>query len=132
MIEAVEQLVDKCYEDSIELSDNKWLTFTRKSEYRGTNRAAVIIAIEDLEMGTQTELARYFDAKWHFTIPQMESVFWQSVKEYYSKFKEIFDRVRKPVPSATLLEYKIRAKQVGRLLTLGETSPELIIKSDNL
>jgi hypothetical protein len=132
MIEAVEQLVDKYYEDSIELPDNKWLIFTRKSEYRGSNRSAVLVTLEDLEMGTQIELAKYFDAKWYFTIPQMESIFWQNIKSYYPKFKEIFSRLRKPIPNATLLEYTIRAKQLKRAITLDETSPELIIKSDKL
>ena len=132
MIEAVDNLVDRYSEDKIELSDNQWLVLTRLRNHRGLDKDAVLISIEDLELGTRVDMAKYFSARWHFPVPQMESLFWQSVKGNWSQFKDMFNRLRKPIPNSTALEYKIRAKQLHRAITLDETSPELIIKSDKL
>lgn len=132
MIEAIDNLIDRYQEDKIELNDNQWLVLTRLKNYRGLDKDAVLISIEDLELGTRVDMAKYFGARWHFPVPQMESLFWKSVKENWGQFEEMFNRLRKPIPNSTMLEYKIRAKQLQRAITLDETSPELIIKSDNL
>jgi len=132
MIEAVDTLVDRYYEDRIELNDNQWLVLTRLKHYLGFEKDAVLISIEDLELGTRVDMATYFSARWNFPVPQMESLFWQSVKSNWSSFKEMFNRLRKPIPNSTMLEYRIRAKQIQRAIALAETSPEIIIKSDNL
>jgi hypothetical protein len=132
MIEAIENLVERCYQDSIELPDNRWLVFNRISEYRGSNRGAVTISIEDLELGTKIELAKYFDSKWTFPVPKMESIFWKNAKEYSSKFKEIFDRLRKPVPNKVGLEYKIRAKQLKAVATLSPSTASDVLDAEKL
>jgi hypothetical protein len=132
MIEAIDTLVDRYYEDRIELNDNQWLVLTRLKNYRGFDKDAVLISVEDLELGTRVDMAKYFSARWHFPVPQMESLFWQSVKSNWTSFQEMFNRLRKPIPNSTMLEYRIRAKQIQRAMVLAETSPEVIIKSDKL
>jgi hypothetical protein len=132
MIEELENLVEKCYYDSIELPDNRWLVFNRIAEYRGSNRGAVTVSIEDLELGTKIELAKYFDSKWTVLAPGMESIFWSTAKEYSEKFKEIFNRLRKPVPNKIGLEYKIRAKQLKAVATLSPSAVSAVLAAENL
>jgi hypothetical protein len=132
MIDAVENQIEKCYHDSIELEDNRWLVFNRISEYRGSNRGAVAVSIEDLESGTKIDLAKYFDSKWTFLVPGMESIFWTTAKEYSETFKEIFDRLRKPVPSKVGLEYKVRAKQLKSVALLSPLTASEVLSAENL
>jgi hypothetical protein len=109
MTEAMEKRIDSYYEDSIELADRKFLRFKRIVEYRCTNRRAVKIAIEDLETETTVDLATYFDAKWTFSSPMSESIFWRTVKENMAEFKEVFNRLRESVPSSKEFHmYQIR------------------------
>ena len=100
MTERMEKIIDSYHEGSIELADQKLLCFKRISDYKRTDRRAVKISVEDLETETTIELATYFDAKWPFSSPMSESIFWKYAKEHHVKFKEVFDRLRETVPSS--------------------------------
>jgi hypothetical protein len=120
MTEEMEKLIDLYYEDSIELPENRLLCFKRISDHRRTERQAVKVSIEDLETETTTELGLYFDAKWTFSSPMNERIFWQQVKANIQMFREVFDRMRMKVPGREIHAYKIRFGQLS-----GRTSSKL-------
>lgn len=107
MTDEMEKLIEPYYEDSIELSDRKLLSLKRVTNYKCTDRRAVKVLLEDLENETTVELVTYFDAKWIFSSPMNERVFWQHVKQNQEQFIEVFNRMRVPVPSQSLHAYKL-------------------------
>lgn len=114
MTEEMEKIIDLHYEDSIELPENKLLYFKRIVNYKCTYRQAVKISIEDLENGMTIELGTYFDATWKFSSPMNERIFWQNVKSNMLKFKEVFDRLRLPIPTSKEVHaYHIISKKVS-------------------
>lgn len=122
MTDNMEKLIDSYYEDSIELSDHKLLCFKRITDYKCTDRKAVKISVEDLETETTIDLATYFDAKWIFSSPMSESIFWQYAKEHRLQFKEVFSRMREKVPGKEFHMYKIRFNQLfGKSSTVHDT-----------
>lgn len=107
MENAIDQLIDSHYEDSIELKDNKFLIFKRITDYRQTDRSAATVYLEDRTLGTMIELGTYFDASWKFLSPITSNLFWVTVKSYQKETKEIFDRVRSRIPgSRDIFAYK--------------------------
>lgn len=112
MTEEMEKLIDLYYEDSIELPENRLLCFKRISNHKCTDRQSVRVSIEDLETETTTELGLYFDAKWTFSSPMNERIFWQHVKSNIPMFREVFDRMRMKVPGREIHAYKIRFGQL--------------------
>jgi hypothetical protein len=120
MTEEMEKMIDLYYEDSIELPENRLLCFKRISNHKCTDRQSVRVSIEDLETETTTELGLYFDAKWTFSSPMNERIFWQHVKSNILTFREVFDRMRMKVPGREFHAYKIRFSQLS-----GRTSSKL-------
>lgn len=106
MTEKMEKFIDSYYEDSIDLPDHKLLTFKREVDYRRTERRAIHISLEDIETGTTIDLGTYFDARWKFTSPMNERVFWKYVKSNWDQFKILFDKMRGPVPTTYSLHFK--------------------------
>lgn len=113
MTEEMEKLIDLYYEDSIELPENRLLCFKRISNHKCTDRQAVRVSIEDLETETKTELGLYFDAKWTFSSPMNERIFWHHVKSNIPPFREVFDRMRTKVPGREFHAYKIKFSQLS-------------------
>lgn len=113
MTEEMEKMIDLYYEDSIELPENRLLNFKRISNHKCTDRQAVKVSIEDLETETTIDLGLYFDAKWTFSSPMNERMFWKNAKENTEEFKEIFDRMRLPIPGKEFLAYRIRFRQLS-------------------
>jgi hypothetical protein len=112
MTEEMEKLIDLYYEDSIELPENRLLCFKRITNHKCTDRQSVRVSIEDLETETTTELGLYFDAKWTFSSPMNERIFWQHVKSNTPMFRKVFDRMRMKVPGREIHAYKIRFGQL--------------------
>ena len=108
MTEEMEKLIDLYYEDSIDLPENRILCFKRLLDYRGTERQAVKVSVEDLETHTTIELGLYFDAKWIFSSSMNEIIFWQHAKSHTLEFREIFDRLRMKVPGKEFHACKIK------------------------
>ena len=117
MTDEMEKLIEAYYEDFIELPDQKFLCFNRVVDYRRTERRAVKVFIEDLENEVTSDLGTYFDAKWSFTSPMSERLFWQSIKANSEKAKEIFYHMREPVPSKEIHVYKIKFKNMSSRAT---------------
>jgi hypothetical protein len=110
----MEKLIEPYYNDSFEVSDNKVINFERIVNYKGSDRKAVRISIDDIITGTSTELGIYFDAKWYFVSPINENIFWGYVKTYPSQIGEIFSRMRKTIPSSQDLHaYHIKFKNAS-------------------
>jgi len=113
MTNQMEKLIDSYYEDSIEVLDRKLLCFKRLLDYRCTDRRAVNISIEDPETGTTIDLATYFDARWIFSSPMGERIFWQNVKYNSLEFKEVFNRMRESIPVKELQVYQINFRRMS-------------------
>ena len=120
MTEEMEKMIDLYYEDSINLPENRVLCFKRISNHKRTERQAVKVSVEDNETDTTIELGLYFDAKWIFSSPMNERIFWQHVKSHTPEFREIFDRLRMKVPGREFHAYKIKFGQLS-----GRTSSKL-------
>lgn len=129
MTDEMEKLIDIYYEDSIELPDGKLLNFKRITNHNCTYRRAVRVALDDLETDTTIELGTYFDARWEFTSPMNERIFWQHVKQNDTEFIEIFNRMRMKVPAKEFHAYKIRFQQISENASLGLEKLTQIFKS---
>ncbi|CAB4159495.1 hypothetical protein UFOVP699_231 [uncultured Caudovirales phage] len=99
MTQKTEELIDSYYSDSIELEDLKFLNFKRASNYRGTDRTAIIIYHEDRVLGITIELGVYLSPIWKFTSPMNERLFWKNAKANRGRVQEILNRFRSKVPS---------------------------------
>ena len=113
MTDEMEKMIEIYYEDSIELPENHLLTVKRISNHRYTDRQAIRVSLEDLENEKVVDLGLYFDARWSFSSPMNEKVFWQQVKENSQVFTEIFNRLRSSVPGREALAYRVKAKSIS-------------------
>jgi hypothetical protein len=106
MNETVEKLIDSYYEDSLELPDNKLLTIKRELNHRSSGRQAIHILLDDLDTGTKIDLGTYFDARWKFSLPMNERIFWKYVKSNWNNFKSLFNKMRGSIPTSYQLQFK--------------------------
>ena len=111
MAPQLEKLLNSYYEDSIELADGRILLFKKIFNYRGTDRPAIEILLEDLDNRVVIEISTYFDGKWHFSTPTHENMFWSLVKPNYSSIRTIIDRMQEALESRDILAYQLRFKQ---------------------
>jgi hypothetical protein len=129
MTDEMEKLIDIYYEDSIELPDGRLLNFKRIPNHNCTYRRAVRVSLEDLETETTIELGTYFDARWEFTSPMNERIFWQYVKSHTEEFRDIFDRLRIKIPGKEFHAYKIKFQRFSDTASSGLDRLTQIFKS---
>ncbi len=113
MTDQMEKLIEIYYEDSISLNDGKFLQFKRVPDYKCTERTAVNVSLEDRETQTIIDLGTHFDAKWIFSSPMNENLFWQAIKQNPTESKEIIKRLRQSLPGKELFAYQLQLKSIS-------------------
>jgi hypothetical protein len=111
MAPQLEKLLNSYYEDSIELADGQIMLFKKVFNYRGTDRPAIEIALEDLDNHIVIEISTYFDGKWIFSTPTHENMFWSIVKPNYGKIRSIITKMQEAPESRDMFAYQLRFKQ---------------------
>ena len=101
MTEEQERKIETFYEDSFVLSSTYNTSVRLKKvcvekSTKKNDKYKVEVYLDDNNNQTTQLLGFYYDAKWKFTIPMYESIFWKMVKDKKNtkRFRTIFDRLR--------------------------------------